>query len=413
MKSGYSSPNGVNIPFSLSGEREDVVNPVISYNSDSIDFQGDGIISGQIQTSGVGTKGLIRLIYRSAVNNGYADGEEVKRITTGNNGIYSFTGINETYTYDVIASNDGWHDRVLSKVKPFSGMKPPIVNVAWDDATKVANISWFASGLPEAIKLYRNYGSPPDLSLAPLIELPGTATSYVDTGLRVDQDVYYVVVSVKQTLSLESNAVMIHSGFLPKGMLLSVHAGTGGKEYNHTQTTEPTWNEWFSQTIDIGLFVATNRDCWSTRTAPDKTLELFTPTDEWYIGCLCGSYSYDEASMDVEFLDESNQVIAAIRTRRDKSRLYSLNMFYGSSLSNLTMATTYGSYPSGYGYLKFSDTGMEWTPDKLHGHGKAYGQNPWSFNADFSSVTKIKFSNCLAVSNYNGPAAAYVTIRRL
>lgn len=209
MKSGYSSPNGVNIPFSLSGEREDVSNPVISYNSDSIDFQGDGIISGQIQTSGVGTKGLIRLIYRSAVNNGYADGEEVKRISTGNNGIYTFTGINETYTYDVIASNDGWHDRVLSKVKPFAGFSPPkMLKVHYDKATKLLSLSWYNTAIPNEIRVYKSEAPFDETNMPAVLEvLPGSATSYNDiVPAEGGKTYYYAVSNIRENISLTSFA---------------------------------------------------------------------------------------------------------------------------------------------------------------------------------------------------------------
>lgn len=116
--SNYSAPNYNGINFSLSGAYSGYDDTISFADNSSIDFTGNGVLSGQIQTKTVGSPGKIRVLYHSIETSKYADGEIVREVDTLSDGTFSVSGLNEDYFYDVIARNDGWNDRVYTKVKP-------------------------------------------------------------------------------------------------------------------------------------------------------------------------------------------------------------------------------------------------------------------------------------------------------
>lgn len=118
--SNYSAPKYNGINFSLSGVYSGYDDTISFADNSTIDFNGNGVLSGQIQTKTVGSPGKIRVLYHSIETSKYADGEIVREVDTLSDGTFSVSGLNEVYFYDVIARNDGWNDRVYTKVKPWS-----------------------------------------------------------------------------------------------------------------------------------------------------------------------------------------------------------------------------------------------------------------------------------------------------
>ncbi|MDR0216732.1 MAG: hypothetical protein LBJ15_22380 [Comamonas sp.] len=200
----------------------------------------------------------------------------------------------------------------------------------------------------------------------------------------------------------------IRLGTAEQGFILSAAAGTSVEtpQFNSANTSHPAWAENFQQTIDIGLFGFKGTDPGDTGVLPTKTIPQFSLYDTLYIRGLNGTYSPDYADMDMEFLRSDGGVVAAVRTRWRSA--YSLQMFYGSSLATLTAAGTIGSYPWADGALTFTATAMQWVPNATQTNNQA----AWSFNADFSSVIAIRFSNVRATSSYPGVGAAYIAVRR-
>lgn len=117
------------------------------------------------------------------------------------------------------------------------------------------------------------------------------------------------------------------------------------------------------------------------------------------VNCHNGTWSNDKCDFDIEFLDNSNNVIAALRCRADGN--YRHGFWYGPNLSSLTKALQYGSYPKTNGILTFSNTSLIWTHDPAQPH-----QNK-SFTlagVDMSSVVRMRLTNMLATSTYTGGA---------
>lgn len=188
------------------------------------------------------------------------------------------------------------------------------------------------------------------------------------------------------------------------GYIVSAVAGGGAPDLVYTNTSSAKWAENFSQTIDIGLFAAKATNPGDTGVQATKTINLFSIRDKWRIHCLNGSWSADQADLDVEFLRNDGSVVAALRSIYRST--YALRMQYGSSLQALTGAGTLGSYPEINGTLTFTASSMAWTPATSNNNHTA-----WTFSAPFSEVTAVRFSRVRAYSSYNGNAAAYATVK--
>ena len=189
------------------------------------------------------------------------------------------------------------------------------------------------------------------------------------------------------------------------GYIVAAIGGTSDASKVYTNTTNSTWGEKFSQTIDIGLFAAAVTNPGDTGVLATKTLNQFSIYDTWKIHCLNGSWSSDQADLDVEFLRADGSVVAALRSTYRS--IYALRMQYGSSLQALTEAGTLGSYPEINGTLTFAASSMAWTPATSNNN-----HTSWTFAAPFNEVTAVRFSRVRAYSSYSGSAAAFATVLR-
>ena len=196
-------------------------------------------------------------------------------------------------------------------------------------------------------------------------------------------------------------------GSSEQGYIVAAVGGTGGSQYDYTNTGGLTWAQDFGQTIGLGLFASKMTNPGDTGVLPSKTINQFSVYDTLLINCLNGSWNPDYADMDMEFLRTDGSVVAAVRSRYRGP--YALRMSYGSSLAALAEAPYAGPYPAINGRLTFTATGMQWTPTP-----EAVNNNhsAWSFNAAFSEVVAVRFSQVWAFSSYGSSAAAFVTVKR-
>ena len=166
----------------------------------------------------------------------------------------------------------------------------------------------------------------------------------------------------------------------------------------------PTWWDNFSETIDIGVFAYIyTSGVGNTGVLPTKNISLSFIKD--YVFNLIASnstFTPDYCDVDLEFLDASDNVIAAIRLKNDGSWRH--GMWYGASLASLTKAGQVGSSYQTDGKLSFTASAMVYTNTRGTNHNAS-----WSFACNPADFAKIRVSSLRVQSSYTSAAggAAY------
>lgn len=222
-----------------------------------------------------------------------------------------------------------------------------------------------------------------------------------ESGWAVHKDFFGIDVPVVDSMTVGDSA----GGSPLQGYLVSVVSGSGQASTAHTNTSSPTWDQDYAQTIGIGLFAAALTNPGDTGVRPTKTINEFSIHDELQIQCTNGSYISDVADMDMEFLRPDGGVVAAIRSRRRGN--FSLQMSYGPSLSAQAIAGYVGSTPKIHGKLTFTESEMRWTPDVGGDNHTA-----WVFVAAMSTVAAIRFSQVRSSMGASVVSSGWVRVKR-
>lgn len=161
-------------------------------------------------------------------------------------------------------------------------------------------------------------------------------------------------------------------------------------------TEDPGWQDNFSQTQGIGSFRYTLNTSGAADTGLwDGALIPFRPLGfTFYLRGWCNWWQGDDVSMDWEFFDSSNNVVAALRIRKD-GELRS-GLWYGPSLNSLTKTAQRGAYPNTAGDVKINADGIVFTHQTL-----TDGENQsFSFPCNMASVVAMRFTNLRGKSTY-------------
>jgi hypothetical protein len=186
-------------------------------------------------------------------------------------------------------------------------------------------------------------------------------------------------------------------------------------EYDISETSYDSWDGYFGEygtNAVLGYAYTAGASVEDTGVQGTKTIE-FDPTISYRFRCYNQSWGGDKADVDLEFLDASDSVVCAIRNIDSSNYLYGYgsDLYYGSSLSSLTLAPQYNSGDGAVtttGYITCSDTAITFTSDTV----STYSNNQsFSFNCAANTITKVRISNARAISNYTGgTGAAFVSL---
>lgn len=171
---------------------------------------------------------------------------------------------------------------------------------------------------------------------------------------------------------------------ITSGYLLLCFAESGGgysSTFDKEKTTEPTWNEYFSQVMDIGLIGYAYGS--GTQSVPEQEILIDQFNTNWIIEVFAFNDSQNTHTMTFEILEDNNNVIAAIKSQNDGDT--SVGLWYGSSLETLSKTGVSGSIGITTGNLVFSPTGLTFTNNRSGSFNKSF-----SFNADISKAKKIR-----------------------
>lgn len=185
-------------------------------------------------------------------------------------------------------------------------------------------------------------------------------------------------------------------------------------EYDISETSYDSWDGYFGEygtNAVLSYAYTAGASVEDTGVQGTKTIE-FDPTISYRFRCYNQSWGGDKADVDLEFLDASDSVVCAIRNIDSSNYLYGYgsDLYYGSSLSSLTLAPQYNSGDGAVtttGYITCSDTAITFTSDTV----STYSNNQsFSFNCAANTITKVRISNARALSNYTGgTGAAYIS----
>jgi hypothetical protein len=184
----------------------------------------------------------------------------------------------------------------------------------------------------------------------------------------------------------------------PQSYLVCVVANSGSvvkhrPDLDVAETGEATWKARFLETKDIGLFNYTwGSGVQDTGTLSTKTIVL-PRLKRMFFYAYKSSWTGDISDVDLEFLDDSDSVIAAIRVRA--SGAYTVSMQYGASLSSLTTASTTGlPWYHAQGHFTFSGTHLTYT------NVANSWISAWSLACSADTIKKVRASNVRCKSNY-------------
>lgn len=195
------------------------------------------------------------------------------------------------------------------------------------------------------------------------------------------------------------------------GFLLLAYSTIGSSKYRNdldvTKTTEPTWDEYFSKTLDIANIKYTHQDTSASvdSNAPYKVIDFFDINSVLRIFAYNGSAQNDVVQSSLEILDASDNVLAAVKV--DRINQFRNELYYGTSLANLTKTGVTGQYPQTHGNLSFTASGM--TYDNL---SSTNFNHSFSFSVDLTNATKVRvfgYARATAIGG-NGGAGAYIRV---
>ncbi|HDO1316957.1 hypothetical protein [Aeromonas veronii] len=193
-----------------------------------------------------------------------------------------------------------------------------------------------------------------------------------------------------------------------RGFLVVVQSQSGSGNvpfYNVESTDGPDWAANFGETVDIGIFkfIYSSGAGGDTGVLPTKTITLAPRNYVFRLEISNGNWNPDYSDMDLEFLDDTGGVLAAIRTRYDGA--YRHGLWYGPNLASLTKAPQAGAYPLTFGALSFSDSALVFTTDPVGNRNQSF-----SFACQPHKFAAMRFSNLRAQSTYTGSGVAMVRV---
>lgn len=197
------------------------------------------------------------------------------------------------------------------------------------------------------------------------------------------------------------------------GFLLLAHADVGTTykpRYDKTATSEPTWKEYFSQTIDYANIAYERGDratyATVTATAPAKIIDLFDLDWTLRVHASNGYFITDTYDWTFEILDENNSVLAAVKGA--KTADFSTGIWYGKSLTSLVQTEQVGENQGTDGDLTFTKSRLIYSNRRASNYNSSF-----TLDVDLTAAKKIRVSGKAVAANTilnSGTAGGYIRI---
>lgn len=179
-------------------------------------------------------------------------------------------------------------------------------------------------------------------------------------------------------------------------------------QLNKDLTTEPTWPANFGRTKDFIAYTRgyNNDGSITSPVIPTKTISSDKILNQRFeLVVSAGTYNSNYGRMFLEFLDASDNVLAALKVDK-ASNNFGSTLQIGHTLATVANVPSVGTYPAANGYLDILPTGIKYTPSNPAVTTKF---NEYTFTKNMSAVSKIRVSMLAAYQPHSRYAAGNPT----
>lgn len=179
-------------------------------------------------------------------------------------------------------------------------------------------------------------------------------------------------------------------------------------QFNKDLTTEPTWPANFGRTKDFIAYTRgyNNDGSITSPVIPTKTISSDKILNQRFeLVVSAGTYNSNYGRMFLEFLDASDNVLAALKVDK-ASNNFGSTLQIGHTLATVANVPSVGTYPAANGYLDILPTGIKYTPSNPAATTKF---NEYTFTKNMSAVSKIRVSMLAAYQPHSRYAAGNPT----
>ena len=286
------------------------------------------------------------------------------------------------------------------------------IKVSWDDNNVVS----------EGVRIYRSNTAFTSSNLPAVLATVPTLDEYEDLDVIEGQTYFYMLAAYLGEQEVFTECFEVKTDLIPTGMWALAVACWGTAtlpQFNKDLTSEPTWPVNFKKTQTIINYVRAYNATGNIIAGPaaTKTVDatvLLGRRLELVVSA--GTYNSNYGRMFLEFLDASNNVIAALKVDKGASNFGS-TLQIGNTLATVVSLASTGSNPTANGYLDILPTGIKYTPVNPAATSK---YNEYTFTKNMSSLEKIRISELGAYQPHSTEAAgspkgssAYVYLKLL
>lgn len=287
------------------------------------------------------------------------------------------------------------------------------IKITWDDNNVIS----------EGARIYKSNVAFTSTTLPPVYDEVGYGIEiYEDFNVIEDQTYFYMLSCFLGEQEKFTQCFEVKAKSLPTGFWALAVACWGTAtlpQFNKDLTSEPTWPVNFKKTQTIINYVRAYNATGNIIAGPaaTKTVDatvLLGRRLEIVVAAL--TYNSNYGRMYLEFLDASNNVIAALKVDKGASNFGS-TLQIGNTLATVVSLASTGSNPTANGYLDILPTGIKYTPVNPAATSK---YNEYTFTKNMSSLKKIRISELGAYQPHSTEAAgspkgssAYVYLKLL
>lgn len=276
----------------------------------------------------------------------------------------------------------------------------------------------------ESIRIYKKNVTFSKTSLpAVLAEITDLSVlAYEDLAVNENETWYYMLsakLGEQEVFSpcFEAKVTSVPTGFW--ALAVACWGTATLPQFNKELTTESTWPANFKKTQDIISYVRAYNAGGNITAGPaaTKTVDAsFILGERFELVVSAGTYNSNYGRMFLEFLDASDNVLAALKVDIGTSKFGS-TLQIGNTLATVVSLASTGSNPTANGYLDILPTGIKYTPVNPAATTK---YNEYTFVKNMSSLNKIRISELTAYQPHSTEAAgspkgssAYVYLKLL
>lgn len=209
---------------------------------------------------------------------------------------------------------------------------------------------------------------------------------------------------------VKSDSLANITGYIFSAVAYSLNQTNSG--FDPSETSQVNYNANFGLILPYQpLVLPSTRPLWTyvegtyiTASISSSTFEYFNKNWTLLLDANNATWDADQCFASIEFVNNSNQTVVAIRTASRTA--YNHWLQYGPGLTNLTNTSTSGAYPNTTGYITFTDTQLTYTNIRSSNFNGSF-----NISCDVNSIRKIRISSVSARSTWGGNGAAYVYLK--